>query len=960
MSLALAILQPQRFSRASADASVTLVDDVGRMIALLVEDAAQEGPVATALLDALEAMGPRLQAELEVRFRTVAGSLRIRAQGLVSSLTRLGDDIAAVADDATRALALGKQLLDLLESGLQALTYPGLRAQVQFAVDLLERDLGLSASFIEAQLLAFLNDAATRVAALDTGADAALRRKRRTIAATLRRLAHFLEERFHFPGFDVDGLARALYDLLRKAGVEEMARQLRCALREFESAVTSARALREIATAAAAVGGGSVGAAALVELESQPVYAWYPSWLLGDEDLPLIGLSDLTSAAGLIVTIRDSALEVPRWLREQLSAAQLGAFEGVALGTEPTEEQKLTVLAVLNQLIQGPLIYDGERFPTLSLPEDLLSDQHDAIEDNAVLLANRRFICHAFQGFVKDADGGFVRWLGRSTLGALDWPRNQVSVSADRRFVLCDDMPLCMGENLSWTDAPIFSKTERGQTFWIFEHVSPAVCEGFAHHLAWPTTLGKAVWHLVNTILDQPGHRVGSAVAVSLEFAEALNQLIFGRPVNGYELGGFGNWLSSGAVGPRAVSILAGSFQGFHTKATGGNIFLFWITMLAGDVIRTVGPSSLLGTVREVVLGVLTLVNFGGPRDAPSTLPPSPAQNHLKQGPINSLVNSLFGLWLISYYEREDHAVEIWSKGGIGEQRERAFKLWLGGGIGMGIAAGVTTTLVAQIMAWAEDWARFGKTVGMASLTMVLQFWFLEYFQKEGDTDGGTYNPRGPRAFKGYPKKDTSPYRLPFPKGESLYCGQGNQGLWSHNDIANIGSSQQTYAYDFGHDHEQGIRAARGGIVWAFTESNADNDTSAPNTITILHDQSDPEHDDPFGTGPVTTYARYLHGAQNGVTNAFTSRGLAAPVAESSSPGSGTRVNRGDLIMLADDTGKSFHSHLHMDVMMDTSGTVVAPGAANGPGNVGIPFVFAEVRGEGRPLNLTWYESENG
>jgi hypothetical protein len=32
---------------------------------------------------------------------------------------------------------------------------------------------------------------------------------------------------------------------------------------------------------------------------------------------------------------------------------------------------------------------------------------------------------------------------------------------------------------------------------------------------------------------------------------------------------------------------------------------------------------------------------------------------------------------------------------------------------------------------------------------------------------------------------------------------------------------------------------------------------------------------------------------------------------------------------------------------------------SNGPGNVGIPFVFREVRGEGRPLNLTWYESEN-
>ena len=278
----------------------------------------------------------------------------------------------------------------------------------------------------------------------------------------------------------------------------------------------------------------------------------------------------------------------------------------------------------------------------------------------------------------------------------------------------------------------------------------------------------------------------------------------------------------------------------------------------------------------------------------------------------------------------------------------------------MGIAAGVATTLVAQIMAWAEDWARFGKTVGLASLTMVLQFWFLEYFQKEGDSDGGTYNPRGPTPFKGYPKKDTSPYKLPFAKGDALFCGQGNQGMWSHNDVANFNSSQQCYAYDFGHDHREPIRAARSGIVWTFNENNADDSEANSNTIVILHDVNDAAHDDPFGTGPVTTYARYLHGAQNGVTAAFASRGLPPPTRENGSPGGGTRVNQGDVIMLANDTGLSFHSHLHMDVMMDTSGTVVAAGAANGPGSVGIPFVFRDVRGEGRCINLTWYESENG
>jgi murein DD-endopeptidase MepM/ murein hydrolase activator NlpD len=244
---------------------------------------------------------------------------------------------------------------------------------------------------------------------------------------------------------------------------------------------------------------------------------------------------------------------------------------------------------------------------------------------------------------------------------------------------------------------------------------------------------------------------------------------------------------------------------------------------------------------------------------------------------------------------------------------------------------------------------------------MVLQFWFLENLQKEGDTDGGTYNPRGPGKFKGYANKDTSPYKLPYAKGEALYCGQANQGLWSHNDLSNTGSSQQCYAYDFGHDHRHPVHAARGGIVWAFVENNADNSEASPNMIVIRHNANDAEHDDPFGTGAVTTYARYLHGAQNGITDAFASRGLPPPVPEQTNPGAGTVVNQGDVIMLADDTGLSFHSHLHMDVMMDMSGTVIAPGGVpSGPGTTGIPFVFREVRGDGRPLNLTWYESDNG
>ncbi len=114
----------------------------------------------------------------------------------------------------------------------------------------------------------------------------------------------------------------------------------------------------------------------------------------------------------------------------------------------------------------------------------------------------------------------------------------------------------------------------------------------------------------------------------------------------------------------------------------------------------------------------------------------------------------------------------------------------------------------------------------------------------------------------------------------------------------------------------------------------------------IRHNTVVADHDDPRGTGtPVTTFARYLHGAQGGVTNAF---GF-TPVQESASPGAGTPVNQGDSIMEADDTGTSFHSHLHIYVVPGTTPT--------SPGNDSIPIVFADVDGDGLMKALTWYRA---
>jgi hypothetical protein len=229
--------------------------------------------------------------------------------------------------------------------------------------------------------------------------------------------------------------------------------------------------------------------------------------------------------------------------------------------------------------------------------------------------------------------------------------------------------------------------------------------------------------------------------------------------------------------------------------------------------------------------------------------------------------------------------------------------------------------------------------------TMVLGYWFFEYLFKDGDTADGTMAANG--NYKGYPAKANTPYRLPFAAGDALYMGQGNNGLFSHNQITNMGGNWQIYAFDLGFDHRSMVRAMRDGVVWSFTEGFADNNDDNPNSIVIQHTTQVADHDDPFGTGtPIMTFARYLHGAQNGVTNAF---GGTAPGQENSGAGNGTAITQGQAIMEADDTGTSFHSHLHV---------YVVTGTAAGPGTNSIPIVFEDVdNDDGLMEFLTWYRA---
>lgn len=925
MTLGATLLHSETLRRPPPSAAGALAQDVLRLSAIIAEDAAAEGPMARALEQAIAALGDAVRAQVEPRLAVVQRKLRQRLNGPRRELADLAAAFEAAGQEPAAIVALLRRLIGQLAAAAGSLTLNRLRQEVQVLADILEGDLGIGPAFLAELGLALLDDLRDRWQVVDARSDPALRRRLRIAGSVVARMRQRLD-RYEPPRLEVEVLARAIHRWLQDAGVNGVLAQARCALDAMEQAAAAAQAAGQ----AVSPGPAEPVGAGIVPLPNAAEYAWYASWLLSDEDLPLLGIGDIERPRQFVLRFKIPAGDTERLLRGRFGdpvRATIDAYDGV---DDPSRELMLVLLAALNVEMQRGPIYDGEVIRDVTLSEDLEKLELEFRASQRLFHYNRAFLERALAPDLGSPLGGFVRGL----LDFFGWPRNQLFVTGDRRFVICDDKPLIMGENLKWTDAPIFEAGTNGQLWFKFEHISPAVCEGFAQHLAWSGEAAKAVWHLITL---PPGHAGGGGGVSAVEFADSLQQLLFGKPLSGHLLEQDNvwrevvRWLDSG-LGLKALGTVGGSFSGLHTAGPGGPAFVFWFMVFLGDLVRTVGPSLQVNTVRDVILSFITLLNFRGPRDAPSTLPSQPARNHVKQDPIVSLSDSLFLLLLVSLYKRDDYSIEVFS-----EKFVDVLPHWLGGSVGLGLASGLSGGLFAQITAWAEDWDRLGKTIGYSMLRMGLLFWPMLYLTRENDTDGGRYRPGGGR-LAGYPPRDSSPYRLPYAARDARYVSQANLGFWSHNFIS---GPHQVYAYDFGHDFREPITAVRAGTIVDFEEGQPDSGDD-PNWIVIRHAAPiDPMHD-VFAGGPVQTYSRYLHLATNGVTDGF----------GGTTPAVGDAVIRGQEIGLAGDTGNSAHNHVHLLIHPDD-------GSGNPNLDVSIPFVFGDVPKDGVPKSLQWYRSGN-
>jgi hypothetical protein len=990
MALGTALLQPYAISRDTSDPLQALAEDIAKLIAIFAEDALAEGPLAKEAQAAVEEVGETIvtwftaaDAAGQTRQARAVARLNARFMPIRAYLQGLLEDTGAAGADPAQVIGLIRDLLALGRTASEAVTLTAIRTELEFLKSLLEDDLGFSPAFLSDRIAEFITVLRRRLGELPAPTDADARRRINLARVTLARLG-LRTALLVPPGLDVEPMARTLHRLLQSSGVTEALREANCALDGIEASFNAAQAAGEaVATATQPVGAGVVPQPDAAE------YSYFASFLMQDEDLPLVGLSELDTAEEFLTHFRTSDNAVIAAIRAAMTEAERAPLDSFT-GGEPDRERLLVVVGALNRIMMaGPILTLGggaQLIPDTNLPDDVKELRGTYQRKQKLFLYNRRLIDDVFRNQIKDVRWDSTRWFGRWAAGTFQWPHHQVYVTGDRRFVMCDDMPIHAGTDVKWSDAPIFAGNVRHGLWFKFAHASPEFCEIWAQVWCLLAEAGKAIWH---TLEIQPGHEAQNATVCSIEYADLIQQVLFGKPISGHFLEGgphlrrWGKSLDS-FLGLKGIATFFSSFQGVQTDAPREK-FAHWITVLMGDVFRTLGPIQTMNSVRDVMIGFVVLLNFGGPRDGPSTLPHDPARNHEKQAPFVALSDTLFAMLLISLFPRDNYSIMLFDpdRDDASAQKTDAFAVhWLAGAIGMGLVAGLSGSLVAQIIAWAEDFKRFFLTGAISAGKMFGLYWFYLYIFRENATDGGRYRVGG-GSFRGYRDRASSPYLLPFPSGVARYAGQANLGLFSHNRITNSdfanpanNAVQQVYAYDFDHDLNEPIACSRAGVVWAFQEFQPLAGAPAPpnpgmppgtgvpawNFITIRHDTIDAEHDD-FGNGPVQTFSVYGHLAQNGVTNAPAFSGT-TPTAEWVSPGAGTPVSQGDLIALAGDTGMSFHNHLHMHVLPLDAVTGL-------PSTVfTIPFVFRDMRvgilprnsplNDGNLKSITWYRSRNG
>lgn len=281
------LLQPQRIERASInDPSAALVADLLNLLTRLAVDGAQGARIVDVIGEATATSALNFLERSRAGIDQARQRLQKWLQGLLNNLSQLGEAVPEV-DDPTQLVEAARQLLSRLTQVTENLSLDQLRRHVGELLDIIEKDLGLTSTFIEQQVWALIDEMIVGLEQMPPETGITERETRLEAASILRRVKRQMSGQFTFPQLKAEQIAGVLLALVRDSGLEVVARKVSCLGAGLNEALSAGTTLVDLVPYSSGfAGGGTVGAAKPRTMKA--TYCWYASWLLGNKKSALL------------------------------------------------------------------------------------------------------------------------------------------------------------------------------------------------------------------------------------------------------------------------------------------------------------------------------------------------------------------------------------------------------------------------------------------------------------------------------------------------------------------------------------------------------------------------------------------------------------------------------------------------------------------------------------------------
>jgi hypothetical protein len=279
MSIGSVLLQPHKVTAPLAPAPAALLEDLLALTTRVLWDRAHGGPCLSLIEKGFSKSLQRLLDTTKSKQGAAVQKLKAWAQPMADKVAALGKSLPG--DSVVHeTIESGDKLVTLLVELLDGITTDALAQHANFALGVLQNDLGLTNTFIDQQVGLILDDIVAQLRGAPLETDLRVRENRFEIIAVVRRIRRDIDGLFKLPPLNVDRFASLLLGRLRELKYDSVVGRAALTGRALKNGLDVLSGISDEVNFSAGFSGGPGAAAAPSGATKR---CWYASWVTAEE-----------------------------------------------------------------------------------------------------------------------------------------------------------------------------------------------------------------------------------------------------------------------------------------------------------------------------------------------------------------------------------------------------------------------------------------------------------------------------------------------------------------------------------------------------------------------------------------------------------------------------------------------------------------------------------------------------